>query len=226
MGFNAKSLKLLTQAHPDLVKVAMRARELSPLKFEITQVARTPAQQRRYLKAGASRTLKSRHLIAENGFAHALDFIVKVGGVVTWALENYATVADAFKAASRDLGIPIEWGGDWKGLVDGPHIQLPWKQYPGTKAASAGHNNPPAEPTEAELGLDTLQIGMVSDAVADLQGALNALGASPKLVVDRHFGARTRDALRQVTAAKFGKAETVATPRLRVKLAKAARQPL
>jgi peptidoglycan L-alanyl-D-glutamate endopeptidase CwlK len=32
-------------------------------------------------------------------------------------------------AASIELQIPIEWGGNWK-MRDGPHWQLPWKDYP------------------------------------------------------------------------------------------------
>ena len=39
-------------------------------------------------------------------------------------------IAAAMKEAGRDLGIPVEWGGDWKGFKDGPHFQLPWKEYP------------------------------------------------------------------------------------------------
>ncbi|WP_049613866.1 M15 family metallopeptidase, partial [Yersinia pekkanenii] len=30
----------------------------------------------------------------------------------------------------KDVGVPIEWGGDWKTLKDGPHFQLPHKEYP------------------------------------------------------------------------------------------------
>ncbi|HCB7677349.1 TPA: M15 family metallopeptidase, partial [Escherichia coli] len=26
--------------------------------------------------------------------------------------------------------IPVEWGGDWKTLKDGPHFQLPHGAYP------------------------------------------------------------------------------------------------
>lgn len=32
--------------------------------------------------------------------------------------------ADAVKAAARQLGFVVEWGGDWKTLKDGPHFQL------------------------------------------------------------------------------------------------------
>ena len=28
------------------------------------------------------------------------------------------------------FGVPIEWGGDWRTFKDGPHFQLPKKEYP------------------------------------------------------------------------------------------------
>ena len=33
---------------------------------------------------------------------------------------------------SAELGksVGLEWGGDWKTFRDGPHFQLPWKDYP------------------------------------------------------------------------------------------------
>ena len=36
---------------------------------------------------------------------------------------------EAMKKAAADLKIPLEWGGDWE-MRDGPHYQLPWKNYP------------------------------------------------------------------------------------------------
>jgi peptidoglycan L-alanyl-D-glutamate endopeptidase CwlK len=37
------------------------------------------------------------------------------------------------KAAAKAEKVPVEWGGDWTTFKDGPHYQLPWKSYPGTK---------------------------------------------------------------------------------------------
>ena len=34
------------------------------------------------------------------------------------------------KLAAEDIGIPLEWGGDWTSFKDGPHFQLPWRDYP------------------------------------------------------------------------------------------------
>ena len=39
-------------------------------------------------------------------------------------------LAPIIKQAAKDVGVPIEWGGDWRTFKDGPHWQLPWEQYP------------------------------------------------------------------------------------------------
>ncbi|WP_084494694.1 M15 family metallopeptidase [Alkanindiges illinoisensis] len=39
------------------------------------------------------------------------------------------TIKNRLIEAAKELNIPLEWGGDWKNFKDGPHYQLPWKQY-------------------------------------------------------------------------------------------------
>lgn len=117
--------------HPHLRKVADRALELSPFDFIITDGKRTLAEQRKHVANGASKTMKSRHLTG-----HALDYVayVKVEGnkmKVSWSLTYMKAIADAFKTAAKELGIPINWGGDWKSFKDTPHIELSKAKYPG-----------------------------------------------------------------------------------------------
>lgn len=38
--------------------------------------------------------------------------------------KSLTRMADAVKAAAAQLNIPVEWGGDWVSLKDGPHFQL------------------------------------------------------------------------------------------------------
>lgn len=114
--------------HPDLRRVADRALKLledTPYDFIVTDGGRTLAEQREYVRTGASQTMKSRHL---GGFA--LDFVAMVGRRVTYEIDAMTKVADAFKEAAEMLDIPIEWGGDWHGFVDTPHIQLSKSRYP------------------------------------------------------------------------------------------------
>lgn len=114
--------------HPDLRKVADRALHLldnTPYDFIVTDGGRTLEEQRHYVAIGASQTMHSRHL---GGFA--LDFVAMENRRVTYDIHAMTIVADAFKEAAEELRIPIEWGGDWHGFKDTPHIQLSERRYP------------------------------------------------------------------------------------------------
>jgi peptidoglycan L-alanyl-D-glutamate endopeptidase CwlK len=128
------SKKNLARVHPDLVRVARRAIELTPVDFRITQGARTMAEQKRLVAAGASKTLNSRHVLENNksGLACAVDVVALLDGKIKWDWPLYPRIAKAFKQAAKELGVPLEWGGECFGkrFIDGPHFQLPWRQYP------------------------------------------------------------------------------------------------
>lgn len=125
--FSARSRRNL-DVHPDLKKVAYRALALSAVDFIIVDGGRTYAEQVHYVRTGKSQTMRSRHL---GGFA--LDYVAihPSTGKVTWAVTYMTKISQAFKQAASELGIPIEWGGDWKSFKDTPHIQLPRSKYPG-----------------------------------------------------------------------------------------------
>ena len=130
MTLAPRSLKCLEGVHPDVAAVVRRADELGA-RMHITCGLRTVEEQTRLVKAGKSRTMKSRHLTG-----HAVDFVVaEPGGGVSYDHDDMAACAAIFKQAAEELGIPIEWGGDWKSFVDTPHIELDRKVYPpdGTK---------------------------------------------------------------------------------------------
>jgi len=136
MQLDAKSEKKLTEVHPLLVRVIRRmAAEWdgsTGLSFIVTCGARSLAEQKRMVAAGASTTLRSRHIPSGSPpFAHAVDLAVKLRGVLKWDWPLYAELARRVKAAAARERVPIEWGGDWKSFKDGPHFQLPWKQFPG-----------------------------------------------------------------------------------------------
>lgn len=129
---SARSLSRLDGVHPDLVKVVKRAIELSDIDFMVTEGVRSAARQAELVKAGASQTGRSRHLPSVNkcGVACAVDLAAMVGAEVRWDWPLYPRLAKAMKAAALELNVPIEWGGDWKSLRDGPHFQLTWKAHP------------------------------------------------------------------------------------------------
>jgi len=146
--FDARSQSRLVGVHDDLVEVANTALQLSTVPFIITEGLRTLERQKQLLAAGASKTLKSRHLTG-----HAIDVAAYVdldgdnmkdpNEAVRWDWPLYYPIAEAFRRAAEDLDIPIEWGGHWRLLnnngpvkegdlakfADGPHFQLPWHEY-------------------------------------------------------------------------------------------------
>jgi peptidoglycan L-alanyl-D-glutamate endopeptidase CwlK len=126
-----KSEQKLRMVHPDLVKVTKRALQLAPVPFIITCGPRTVAEQKILVAKGASKTMRSRHLPGKsNGLSHAVDIAFMINKELRWDWPLFHKAAAAFKQASRELKIPIEWGGDWTKFRDGPHFQLPWKDYP------------------------------------------------------------------------------------------------
>lgn len=127
MGFalGTQSRTRLKGVHPDLVRVVEQAIELTPVDFTVLEGLRTPERQAKLVAAGASQTLRSRHLTG-----HAVDLGAWVDGQVRWDWPLYHKIADAMKAAAKELRVPLEWGGDWRTFKDGPHFQLPWKEYP------------------------------------------------------------------------------------------------
>lgn len=130
MKLTDKDLKKLEKAHPQLVKIVKRAAQITAVPFQVEETTRSLEQQKKNVKNGVSQTLKSRHLPSKDGLARAVDLLALADGKVTWAWPPYHKIADAMKAAAKELQIPIEWGGDWKSFKDGPHFQLPWKSYP------------------------------------------------------------------------------------------------
>jgi peptidoglycan L-alanyl-D-glutamate endopeptidase CwlK len=69
--------------------------------------------------------MRSRHLTG-----HAVDLAACVGKQVRWDWPLYERLNVAIQKASEEFMIPVEWGGLWASLKDGPHWQLPWSHYP------------------------------------------------------------------------------------------------
>lgn len=120
-----RSLQRLEGVHPDLVKVVKRAIQLTSVDFTVLEGLRTLERQKQLVAAGASKTMNSRHLTG-----HAVDLGAYVADEVRWDWPLYHQIAAAVKRAAAEVGVPIEWGGDWRTFKDGPHFQLPFASYP------------------------------------------------------------------------------------------------
>jgi peptidoglycan L-alanyl-D-glutamate endopeptidase CwlK len=124
-GLSKRSLARLDGVHPRLVALVREAIALTPVDFMVTEGLRTAERQAALVRAGASRTLRSRHLTG-----HAVDVAALIDGQVRWDWPLYPRIAAAFKAASVRQGTPVVWGGDWPKLRDGPHFELDRTVFP------------------------------------------------------------------------------------------------
>ena len=119
---NPTSIARLRGVDANLISLAKKAREISPIPFEITEGLRTKERQRYLVKTGKSRTMNSYHLRGK-----AMDFVAMPGGKVSWDLKDYKTIVEkAFKPAAKELKLAdkITFGLYWKSIVDGPHVQI------------------------------------------------------------------------------------------------------
>lgn len=115
------SLNKLQGVQPQLVAVVQRAIQISPIDFKVVEGLRTLERQKQLLAQKATTTLKSRHLTG-----HAVDLCALVNNQVTYEYQYYIQISETMKSAAKELGVVIEWGGDWKTFKDGMHFQLPW----------------------------------------------------------------------------------------------------
>lgn len=119
---NANSIANLKGIDPRLIELAQKARDISPIPFEITEGLRSKERQAYLFKTGKSKTMRSYHLRGK-----AFDFVAKPDGKVSWDLADYKTIVNkALKPAAKALGLSdiITYGVEWKTIVDGPHVQI------------------------------------------------------------------------------------------------------
>ena len=122
---STRSRQRLKGVHPELIAVVEAAIGLSEVDFMVTEGLRSPERQAALVRAGASRTLRSRHLTG-----HAVDVAALVDGKLRWDWPLYPRIAKAFKEAGARRGVALIWGGDWRSLRDGPHFELDRRKFP------------------------------------------------------------------------------------------------
>jgi peptidoglycan LD-endopeptidase CwlK len=124
-SLGVRSKARLKGVHPDLVKVVEKAIQLTTVDFTVLEGVRDAVRQKKLVESGASQILNSRHLTG-----HAVDLGAWVDDQVEWSWPLYHKINAAMQEASKLIGVPIEWGGNWRTFKDGPHFQLPRKEYP------------------------------------------------------------------------------------------------
>jgi peptidoglycan L-alanyl-D-glutamate endopeptidase CwlK len=154
IGFSLgrRSLERLQRVHPALVRVILRAIQISGQDFSVLEGVRTDARQRELYGQGRSAreltakgvdpalarplmdkvtwTLKSNHFVQADGCGHAVDLVPYP---VDWnTLSKFDAIADAMFQAAEELDVSIRWGADWdqdgkrreRGESDSPHFEL------------------------------------------------------------------------------------------------------
>lgn len=127
MTLSERDRQRLVGVHPDLVRVIERAARDGSIPWRVTEGVRSMDRQAELVAAGRSQTMRSRHLTG-----HAVDLVaLNHQGAARWDRVAYEELAADILAAAKAEGVPVEWGGNFKGFFDGPHFQLPWATYPG-----------------------------------------------------------------------------------------------
>ena len=149
---SSRSLGKLEGVNPVLVDTVKRAIEVSKVDFGVIYGVRSLEEQEKLYNAGRSQTMKSRHLVQEDGYAHAVDLMAYDGSNPSWDIVMYDDIADAMLMAANKTGAKICWGAAWqidditswdgtmedamnayidlrrsqnrRPFIDGPHFQL------------------------------------------------------------------------------------------------------
>ena len=141
------SIEKMKGVHPKLIELMKKAISNSPYDFKIVQGLRTAAYQNELYQQGRTRpgkivtkldgyNKKSNHQAKSDGYGHAVDIAVCGQYDQNGNYVKYTTDAEMFdnkklveisrhvKAVAKEMGMEIEWGGDWKTLYDTPHYEL------------------------------------------------------------------------------------------------------
>lgn len=108
-----KSKGELVGVHPDLVRVVYRAIQLTVQDFSVHDGLREIAEQIEYVRTGASKTLKSKHLKQSDGLGHAVDLVPYVNGKLRWEWPLIYRMAEAVHRAAQQEKVVLRWGAVW-----------------------------------------------------------------------------------------------------------------
>lgn len=136
-----RSLKSLEGVDPNLVKVVERAIELTEQDFLVLEGVRSKEQC--YINYGKGRTVAqcsakgvptkyaqpslskvtwlNNPLASKHVTGNAVDLVPYP---INWnTISKFTTISKAMKQAAKELGVDLEWGGDWT-KKDYPHFEL------------------------------------------------------------------------------------------------------
>lgn len=113
-SFGRTSMRRLEGVHPALVLWALRVVDI--MDCSVIYGLRTRAEQRVLVDKGASKTMRSMHLVQSTGYGHAIDLAPYP---IDWAgLNRFYILGGVGLAVAKDMGLPIIWGRDWDGDME------------------------------------------------------------------------------------------------------------
>ncbi len=140
--FGAQSRNRLNDVHPMLVAVVERVMSYQIMDFSVIEGMRSHARQKQLFDQGASKTMKSYHLIQPDGYSHAVDlyphpinmFAVndRNNGKHAQEIFRFGVLAGLMRRAAQELNVTITNGADWDrdgetldhSFFDAPHFQI------------------------------------------------------------------------------------------------------
>lgn len=108
----AAALKLLDYAEKNKIGIL------------IYETIRSKAKQAENVRKGASQTMKSYHIVGQ-----ALDFVYTGGYDKSATLWNGYEKPEVKKFIAYAKSLGFQWGGDWSGFIDKPHLEFHYKGY-------------------------------------------------------------------------------------------------
>ncbi|EAC6059437.1 M15 family peptidase [Listeria monocytogenes] len=147
--------------------------ESNGIEVLIYETIRTKEQQAANVASGASQTMRSYHLVGQ-----ALDFVMAKAKTVDWGAYR-SDKGKKFVAKAKSLG--FEWGGNWSGFVDNPHLQFNYKGYGtdtfGKGASTSNSPKPSANTNTNSLGLvDYMNLNKLDSSFANRKKLANQYG--------------------------------------------------
>jgi peptidoglycan LD-endopeptidase CwlK len=134
--------------HSDLVRL-VEAASNAGVKFTVIEGVRTLDRQKKLFAERKTQTMRSRHLTG-----HAIDIapLADTDGdgdtEPSWYWPDYYAMAPKIKAIAGEIGVRVEWGGDWTTFKDGPHWQIPWSAAPAVAVADSVASEPAPQPIQ------------------------------------------------------------------------------
>ncbi|ULN58975.1 peptidoglycan-binding protein [Bacillus subtilis] len=170
--------------------------------------------------------MKSYHLVGQ-----ALDFVPVNGKTTLW--NGYGS-ADVKRAVAYAKKLGFEWGGDWSGFVDKPHLQFNYRGY-GTDTFGKKVSNVTSKPSASAPKKSSsypLPDGVIKvtkpltkgTKVAQVQTALAACYFYPDKGaknngIDGYYGPKTANAVKRFQLMNGLVADGIYGPKTKAKLA-------